>query len=760
MYQSADARRYNGLGGGYMPQSYQETWSQLERRIYEEMEAFEYNHWRFFQPHTRVWRENWDYYLGYHWSTDDMKVQLELGRKPYYFNLIQNTVDGIKGELYGQRTDPQVAHKNKFSEQYADAGNHYLRWVMEENDWQDTHIDVAMDGIVGGVGFVGVAQSPFAPTSDIDINHYYAPEFMWDINSAHNSKLENVQYFERVWNTSADDAARRYPDAADSIRRNAGNMGRYLYGLETLSRPKVHPMANELQGYYIWQPITPYTMNQVLMREFFVRRYEQRWVVFDGVTGTKEPKASEQEAADWYNWLIRYYMNPSIQELYGIYQPNVSQPTMESWCYVDKYVFAGTALVDVSVTTNGNIPYKPFIPRFVHGDLTSYTEDLKPPQRFINRIVSFLDEQAGGTKGGTLVNDARIKGITPDQVDEKLRGSNWILHVQDEANEFNFDTVLKKHEPQGSDQRTAALLNVVNTNFMQMIGGANAQGFTAFSGQSGESAKTLINQASLRHIPLFGKDRVFQRTVFEDALTFLPLIDKAVQMTVTENFGDEAPMTLALNDFKVTNAHDLSFVVWLSEKPSTPSERDADLNRIAFVMQTMGEENSGDLLPLLIDDLPLQAKERRALLAGRDKRLKRQQDIEDRTFAAEQEQVQFDRSVQQAKLMLEEKKLNIEELKVTTAKFNFTDKVSDMPEGLLSTFMNASGIPMTPEYAIGDKARNALVVKQPIANLQQESFNKREGAFIRSLPKDDQRQGKRAKKGTATPKDSKARKNR
>lgn len=735
----------------------------IEREALQMVSAFEYNQVRFFIPANRIAHENIRYYNGHQYSQADLSAVLGQNRKPYQFNQIEKFVDQFCGEQRTQRTDMTTIPRTDISATFSESMNHYMRWVCQSNKWHDSHSDIFRDGIVAGWGVAGAYLDPRNPFAHPMLERISPFQFMWDVATASNARLENTNF---LWRGNFDTMANmmdQFPDQADLIRRNAGTVDQNMYAYYTIDQPVISAPANSLQldnTFYTWNNLM--NPNMVFRREFYHRRYEHRWVVRDGITNTEEdfmpnPDGScPQEAFDFAEAAYLFYQEPTIVEEFmapfGIQAPLISEPFRKQCSFIDKYVFAGSALIYRNTYRSDQYPYKFFIPKWYDGELTSYIESMKDPQRFLNRLYMFIDERAGGFKGGVVVNKKYLDPSWQDaDIVEYGIQTNPVWLVDKDPQDYPIEQFVHTYGPPQNGPEASELLNRVGAEIDRMGGGANLVGYQESSGQSGRSSEALIAQATLTHIPIYDKDNFFQEDVGKLIISYAPMLDPSVRMFVTDEYKN--PVATSFLEHKlgtVFKPEDLDFSIEITEVVASKNEQERRFNKLAMVLQTVLPNDiaaTRAAIPMLMKNTGLEASERKEFLENYAR--------ENEAMAkAAQEQAQFEREMEQWKMQqgqenIEVKKEALQVQRELGTKFNVTADFTELGPLTKASILNRQGVAAHPSMVWQDDAAKAQM-DRVVRNTAQSDFNK-------LTPQWEKDKGNRADKGVQTPKDRKNR---
>ena len=730
----------------------------LEREAFDKLESFEFKQNQFFRPWRRIFRENVDYFNSHQWTSNDAIGLLQQNRKPYVFNQIRPYVEVALGEQRIMRMDPRATPQNPIAEHYAGKMNHYLRWVTQKNQWPDTASDIFRDGFVGGVGVAGVSLDYNDPFANVTLERCYPLEFMWDIETAKNSTLDGTEWLWHGKWTSIGSALDEYPDYADIIRGAAGGAGsdRQFTGYDVLRRPRINAPVGELHLDYQYTGLDYFTRDMVFRRELYHRRYERRWVVRDGISGMVLDYETEYQAQQGVEQLFALYTNPQVAQTFGVSKPLISEPRIVNRPFVDKYVFFGTRLVDFRTGQGDRFPYKFFIPEFYDGELTSRIEHVKPLNRFVNRIMMFLDEIAGGVKGGTIINgDYLDDSITDTDIRRMAVQTNPVWIVRKPPEDFPLEQFSKTTAAPINGQMAGELLGAIKDNIFGLTGGPNSQGLAAFAGQSGVSAQEMRSAASIRNIPVFDKWRFFNQQVFEDAVALSGYLEPTVKMYVTNEYGEPEIMSFIEQAFdEVFTPGELEYGITITEVMATQSEQEAMRGELAMIMQT-APDTYPVVLPKYLKTTNMDPRDRRDIEVYLQEQAAFSSQMQEREMRLQEQERMWKMEESRIKLQLKDKELDLMARGQIIPKVNITGKIGEMPPAEEATLLSATGNPDLEADPLGIMQDRAIhtVMQQERSDLEQSHANA-------LTPPWQKEKGAKAPKGTATPKDKRQRRNR
>lgn len=722
--------------------------SEAERLARLELDDFEMLHNIFFEQRNKVHEENVDFFKSFQWTEEDKKAIIEQHRKPYVSNEMRRFILTLLGEQVGSRTDWRAVGQNQQSQDKAELLNHILRWVAQRNTWERTESMIFRDGVVGGIGVGQVRLDPNDPFGNILIERHRPQEFMWDIESAHDSSLQGSSKLWRGYYVMREHLAAEFPEWRDDIMQGQGGLasGRRWNDMFAYKRPKVRETAGQLTGGVTHDPMMQRAFkNFVFKREFYRRRYDPKFRVVNGHTGEQLDFETAQQAWDGAKQLYQFYNQQEVLARYNVTQPLVSEPRMVNVPVIDQLVWCGDLLLRVNKGDRDRYPYKFYAPEWYDGDLTSYFEHGKDEQRMRNRLMSYLDLIASGVKGATIVNRNKLPGDWTDQkiMDMAMQPNQvWVIddHTGQDASQ-----IVHHVPPPNYNQLPVVLYNMLQENMTTQFGGPNTIGQSAFAGQSGRSADQLRSAASLSLIPTMEAFRYFKQEIGEDVCHLAKFLDPNLQMMVSDGMNN--PTFRSIISEGIQSIDDLKFSIQITEVTASPTERDA---RMSKLMQLAGQipEFAQDMGEVLLGYADIDESDKKKILAARDSRVQFQQQMEERQQALQEETEKA-----RIQVMVLGQLVKLKEMENPPKPPVVTLSVKPDPSpGLVATILEAAGMQADPVGIMGDQAVHN-VMNQEKLNAQQINRNKN------LLPAEKQALKPKAPKTVPAAKDSAARGN-
>jgi len=722
----------------------------MNEEIRELIWNFELLHRDWFAKFHALGDENHAFYMEQQWSNNDRKHYINNGQKPYEFNIITPFVDQLRGEQLSQRMDWEAVGANPLSGQYAEGATHFLRWCRqyEENRYDERESDVFRDGLVRGLGVLSARPDWTNPFGAVRIERHLSREFMWDIHSCENGFWTGSKYLWRGFYLDRVLLATIFPEWRDKILALAGmTTGRQGWENDyVMNRPRVQALTSDRAPYSEeFDPMLRTVYGGLLfVREFYHRRYVDKFKIVDGHTGDAYYFDSERDAFDAAQMLWHWWMDTGALRQIGAQQPLVSNPMPCTMPVIDQYIFIGEQLIRCTTQQVDRFPYIPFMPDYYDGSIISFLERGKHRQRLINRLIMYMEEIAGGTKPQVGVNKAYLSGQQSDQdiINKMSKQGVWIFDSQ--IKDFDIEKQMSSFVPGQNAQMVQSLLGVVRDTMQQLYGSATVLGSPDYAGQSGESQEKLRSYASTMTLSIFDKLRVTSTMVAESCLYYGQFLNPTVNMMVTQDSGEA--IYKSLDSFGIQRLGDLKFRATITEVLASQSERERRQSTIIQFAGQIGPDKATALEPLILKYSALPYSDQQQISQAWAAIDKQQSDLAERE---RKESELNSETKRQALIMgLENKSKELDIMAANPAKWTVQYKPDTSP-ALTAELAAGTGIDAHPVMVEADVANQALL-NQDIDDTKQEHFNELTPQWVKDG-------AKQKKQGVDTPKDSSAR---
>ncbi len=158
-----------------------------------------------------------EYYDNQQWTKAELEALRKRGQPALTINYIQRKVDFLRGLERRMRSDPKAFPRTPQEEQLADAATDALRFVADQNDFDEVRSRVYENLLIEGYGGADVVVVE-RPDGQIDVAITYVP---WDriIYDPHSREpdFSDARYVGIVIWMDRSEALARWPDAQDII---------------------------------------------------------------------------------------------------------------------------------------------------------------------------------------------------------------------------------------------------------------------------------------------------------------------------------------------------------------------------------------------------------------------------------------------------------------------------------------------------------------------------------------------------------------
>ena len=150
-----------------------------------------------------------DYYDGKQLTAEEVSTLEKRGQPPVIDNKIKDKIDTLVGIEIASKTDPKAFPRNPGNdEKAAEAVTDALRFIAQNNDFDDVKTEVGDNFFVEGSGVAGITYNP--DTDEIGVNHIMWDRWFYDPHSRKRDYKDAKYLGEAIW-MDLDDAKRKYP---------------------------------------------------------------------------------------------------------------------------------------------------------------------------------------------------------------------------------------------------------------------------------------------------------------------------------------------------------------------------------------------------------------------------------------------------------------------------------------------------------------------------------------------------------------------
>jgi hypothetical protein len=471
-------------------------------------------------------RRNGEIYGLKHWTLEEENAIRSQGRIPFKFDKNSHAVNVLLGTQRDTRFDIYFYEREQKHATKAEVFNTVWKYFSDKFDFPQVETDVFLDGVVAKYGAFGVEMSrDYDPIGDVRVFRVPFDELMWDSNFRMYD-LSDAYWMSRL----------RFYRRGELMRK---------YGKDKETKALI-----ELAGLdFNWSAskakrelwIKP-EKNLLATREFYERKWKDKFFLW--LEGEQEPEDvpfdSQKEADKEIKRRMELYQG--LQSMMGLMQqqpqqgqidqlgqaqtpdqapptqgvnglmggvppqePQMQQsespqvPPQPKWEVIPvpvKYVSKVVAMINGVLEEDeefelGDFPYTVYFSNFYDGEFWSVQDRLKDPQLFMNRIYSQIDHWIGVMAKGLLVGDAKIDDKSWEKVLDQWGKTGGAVRVK------GGPTMLNSVQSNGPAPQMFSILDRVDANFEDALGGANMLGIKQTASESGRAVLARQAQAGL-----------------------------------------------------------------------------------------------------------------------------------------------------------------------------------------------------------------------------------------------------------------------
>jgi hypothetical protein len=167
-----------------------------------------------------------DYYDSKQWSDAEAKALKKRKQAAVVINRVKPKVDGLLGLEKTQRTTAKCFPRTPKHEKAADAATEAIRYVLQDNFYNEKRSSVFENIGVEGTGGVEVIVKEYGKEKDLKIciNHIFWDRIIYDPHSRRKD-FSDARYLGQVVWMDYDEAVDLYPDAEDILEDMLGSTG-------------------------------------------------------------------------------------------------------------------------------------------------------------------------------------------------------------------------------------------------------------------------------------------------------------------------------------------------------------------------------------------------------------------------------------------------------------------------------------------------------------------------------------------------------
>ena len=479
------------------------------------------------------------------------------GQVPLKNNLIRRLVRNVIGSYVNQGTEPRSSARDRDEQPQAETLNALLEYVMQVNEMDEMYSHAMREFLISGMpvmrkwyGWNTALQKKDCWTSSVSPNMFVPDSNMRD------PRGWDCQFVGEIHDVSRNELMTQFAKSPEEYERLDK-----IY--ETARDMKANNMTWEEFGYSEGMANSDFLMptDTSLCRVIEVWRKENkpRYRCHDWGEGDIficDPQD--------YSALVEKENAARLAQAAESDIPADDVALIEAEWFMDSYWCYYYLSPFGDILAEGETPYKhkshPYVFKpypFVDGEIHSFVEDVIDPQRYINRNFITLDWiWRASAKGVLMIPEDCLNGQDPqDFADEWARFNGVIVYKPSKSGST----------PQqiSANSANVGIYEFLNYQLKSMedISGVSAalQGKSSFSGESGNHAQMMIQQAATSLVDLF---RSFNSFVIEGTRKDLKNIQQFYdEKTIRQIVGN--------NGVDLSGIKDLDFDVSVVQSPSS-----------------------------------------------------------------------------------------------------------------------------------------------------------------------------------------------
>lgn len=193
----------------------------------------------------RAWleqKQEWeDFYDGDQLSEEDKTILKARNQPEVVVNLIKPRIDGVIGDFLGRRVMMRARDRGNADFETAKHVTEALRYVEDQNRFDDSETQAAEDLFVSGVGWYKLRLG--FDFQDVEIKIEYRPneDIVVDRRARKKDLSDSKRLYETVW-AEVEDLVKLYPDSEQEIRAAAAQQDNTF---EAMYNPKVQNLVGD-----------------------------------------------------------------------------------------------------------------------------------------------------------------------------------------------------------------------------------------------------------------------------------------------------------------------------------------------------------------------------------------------------------------------------------------------------------------------------------------------------------------------------------
>jgi len=410
-----------------------------------------------------------------HYTSEEEKAITSKKRYPYKIDSISHSINTLLGTQRNARFDIFFNAREQGDEIRCELYNAVWKYFADLYDFEHVESDVFQDAIVSTYGVFGTyLDKTRTVTGDIKVCRVPFDEVLWDTNFRQYN-LEDAGWMSRFKYYRRGALISLHPEQKDLLLK--------------IGTEKRWGGAKDLKETYIKKE-----QDIIAVHEFYERSYKniylvsvggQLGVIHSAYRTEDEAVAEIRKATELFN----------SGQLAGQIDPSETMPVMKPESYSVSTIMKTEAVLNAILTETeefpmGMFPYKPFFCYFHDGEFWSVVDRLKDPQTFLNRMFIQADHWIGTMAKGSLWIDPRTDAKDKKKIEESWGSTGGIVSTKYEPKPLNSP---------GPAPQLFSMMDRVQINMTDSMGGANQMGSKQTASESGRAVLARLQQAGLDH---------------------------------------------------------------------------------------------------------------------------------------------------------------------------------------------------------------------------------------------------------------------
>jgi hypothetical protein len=162
-----------------------------------------------------------DYYDSKQWTAEEEAALTKRGQPVITFNRIQRKVNSLLGLEKQTRKDPRAFPRNPQDESSAQAATDAIRYVCDDNRWDDQRSSATEDLIIYGTGVVKVGVRQTRDGIDPELRHIAWDRYFYDPHASRFDLSDKGYDGEVIW-SDVEDLKEQFPGKEDVLEMTIG----------------------------------------------------------------------------------------------------------------------------------------------------------------------------------------------------------------------------------------------------------------------------------------------------------------------------------------------------------------------------------------------------------------------------------------------------------------------------------------------------------------------------------------------------------